>query len=73
VVSIMVHEQEISEGQQQQLEAARQHMASAVRQGPEGDRAALEAWLDPRTWLYGHNEIGTRFFIDISGGYLFAE
>jgi hypothetical protein len=70
-VSIMVHEQEISEGQKQQLEAARLALSEAVRQGPEAERAALVAWLEPRVWLYGDNELGTRFFIDISGGYLF--
>ena len=72
-VSIMVHEQEISGEQAQQLEAARREMARAVSQGPEEERAALEAGLEPRTWLYGDNEIGTRFFIDLSGGYLFEE
>jgi hypothetical protein len=72
-VSILIQEHAISEGQKQQLQAARQHMASAVRQGPEADRAALEAWLEPRTWLYGHNEYGTRFFIDTFGGHLFEE
>jgi len=73
VMSIIVHEQEISEGEKHQLEAARQYMASAVSQGPEGIRAALEAWLEPRTRLYGHDEHGMRFFIDISAGYLFEE
>jgi hypothetical protein len=72
-VSILIQEHAISEAQKQQLEAAREQMASTVRQAPESDRVALEAWLEPRTWLYGHNEIGTRFFINISGGYLFEE
>ena len=70
-VSILVQEHAISEADKQQLEAARQAMAEAVRQGAEAKRAALEAWLEPRTWLYGHNVFGTRFFIDISAGYLF--
>jgi hypothetical protein len=73
IVSIMVDEQEISGGQAQQLEAERQRIAEAVRQGPEAERAALETWLEPRAWFYGHNEFGTRFFVDISGDYLFEE
>jgi hypothetical protein len=72
-VTILIQEYAISEEQKQQLEAERQRIARAVRQGPEAYRAALEAWLAPRTWHYGHNEFGTRFFVDSSGGYLFEE
>jgi hypothetical protein len=72
-IIILIQEHAISEADKQQLEAGRQAIAEAVRQGPEADRAALEAWLEPRTWLYGHNEIGTRFFIDMSAGYIFEE
>ena len=73
-VYILIQEHAISEADKQQLEAARLAITDAVRQGPEAEHAALEAWLEPRTWLYGRNEEnGARFFIDISGGYLFEE
>ena len=72
-VIILIQEHPISERDAQQLEASRRAITDAVRQGPEAARSALEAWLEPRTWLYGNNEIGTRFFVDVSGGYLFEE
>jgi hypothetical protein len=70
-VSVMVHEQAISEEQQRQLEARRRAISEQVGRGRSEDRATLEAWLEPRGYLYGHNELGTRFFIDISGSFLF--
>ena len=70
-VSVMVHEQAISEEQQQQLEAGRQAIFEQMSRDQSEDRVALEAWLEPRGFLYGHNELGTRFFIDLSGSFLF--
>ena len=45
MVSIMIHEQEISREQARQVEAARQHIARAVSQEQGVARAALEAAL----------------------------
>jgi hypothetical protein len=70
-VSVMVLEQVISAEQQRQIEDARQAIAEQVRQGRAANQAAFEAALEPRGYLYGHNELGTRFFIDISGSFLF--
>jgi hypothetical protein len=72
-ICLQVQEHPIAERDKQQLEAARRVIAAAVREGPEAARAALEAWLEPRTWLFGHNENGARFFVDASSGYLFEE
>lgn len=73
-VSVMVHEQAISEEQQRQIEAGRQAIAEQMRLTLRAaDRAALEPWLEPRGFLYGHNNLGTRFFIDISGSFLFEQ
>jgi hypothetical protein len=70
-VSILIQEQALSEGQRQQLEAGRQAISKWVAQRQLVDREALEAALEPRGYLYGHNEHGTRFFVDISGSFLF--
>jgi hypothetical protein len=70
-VSVMLLEQAISAEQQRQIESARQSIIQLVRQGRAADRSSLEAALEPRGYLYGHNEFGTRFFIDISGTFLF--
>jgi hypothetical protein len=71
-VSVLIQEHPISEAAKQQLEAARQAMSESVAQGQLVDREALEAALEPRGYLYGHNEHGTRFFVDISGAFLFG-
>jgi hypothetical protein len=44
-----------------------------MRQSSAESRAAFEAALEPRGYLYGHNDVGTRFFIDISGSPLLEE
>ena len=65
----MVHEQRMSEEQKQQLEGARQALSQALAH--QADVAAVLSELkEPRIWLYGHNDIGTRFFIDTSSMFL---
>jgi hypothetical protein len=65
----MVHEQRMSEGQEQQLESARQALSQALaRQADVG--TVLSGVREPRIWLYGRNDIDTRFFIDTSGMFL---
>lgn len=70
-VSVLIQEHAIAEGQQRQLEAARRAISAQISEGQSIDRADLEAALEPRGYLYGYNEYGTRFFIDISGSFLF--
>jgi hypothetical protein len=66
-------EHPISEAEKRQLRDGQLSIAEKVRQEPEAVRAAVDTWLEPRAWLYGHNEVnGARFFVDISAGYLFA-
>jgi hypothetical protein len=45
-------------------------IARAVRETRAKLQAAIDAALEPCGLLYGHNEYGTRFFIDISGALL---
>ena len=45
-------------------------IAKAVQEAGGNFREAIDTALEPRGWLYGNNEYGTRFFIDISGVYL---
>ena len=66
-VVITVFEHAISEEQQEQIEAYQGAMAEGMSQATPGAQAAFEAALEPRGYLYGHNEHGTRFFIDIAG------
>jgi hypothetical protein len=66
-VIVTVVEQAVSEGQQQQIEAYRSAMAEGMRQASSEVQAAYEAALEPRGYLYGHDDNGTRFFIDITG------
>jgi len=66
-VVITVFEHAISEEQQEQIEAYQRAMAEGMSQATPGAQAAFEAALEPRGYLYGHNEHGTRFFIDIAG------
>jgi hypothetical protein len=72
-VSIMVLEQAIPEDQQRQIEAYRQALVEEIRQSSAESRAAFEAALELRGYLYGHNEFGTRFFIDIAESPLLEE
>ena len=37
---------------------------------PNVEAAALSAVLEPRIWVYGPDPFDTRFFIDVSGGFL---
>jgi hypothetical protein len=72
-VSIMVLEQAIPVDQQRQIDACRQALVEGMSRSSAESRAAFEAALEPRGYLYGHNEFGTRFFIDISGSPLLEE
>jgi hypothetical protein len=72
-ICIQIQEHAISEEQQQLLEASRQAISEQVSRGQSVDRVSLEAALEPRGYLYGQNELGTRFFVDISGNFLFDE
>lgn len=69
-VSIVVLEQAIPQDQQEKIEAKKQALAEKMRHASAEDRAAFEAALEPRGYLYGHNESGTRFFIDIAASSL---
>jgi hypothetical protein len=72
-ICLQVREHPISEAEKRQLRDGQLSIAEKVRQEPEAVRAAVDTWLEPRAWLYGHNEVnGARFFVDISAGYLFA-
>lgn len=66
-VSVTVFEFPVSADNQQKLEAARRAIAEGMRQSSMEGQAALQAELELRGYLYGHNEHGTRFFIDIAG------
>jgi hypothetical protein len=70
-VFVLIQEHAISEAAKQQLQAARQAMSEWVAHAQSVDRENLEAALEPRGYLYGHNELGTRFFVDISADFLF--
>ena len=37
---------------------------------PNAEAAALSAVLEPRIWVYGSDPFDTRFFINVSGGFL---
>ncbi len=65
--SVTVFEHAMSAGEQQQIEAIRRTLAEGMKQADSEVQAAYEAALDPRGWLYGHDEHGTRFFLDIAG------
>ena len=72
-VSIMVLEQAIPVDQQRQIDACRQALVEGMSRASAESRVAFEAALEPRGYLYGHNEFGTRYFIDISGSPLLEE
>lgn len=67
MVSVAVFEHAISTEQQRQIETSRRAIAEGMRQASSEAQAAYQAALEPRGCLYGYNEFGTRFFIDIAG------
>ena len=69
-VIITVFEFAMSAEEQRQIEVCRRAIAEAMRQADSEAQAAYRAALEPRGYLYGHRNIGTRFFIDIAGSAL---
>jgi|SRR5215217_9544057 len=66
-VVITVMEHAISEEQQKQIEDYQRAMAEGFSQAAPEVQNAFGAALEPRGYLYGYNDHGTRFFIDIAG------
>ena len=69
-VSVTVFEFAMSAEDQRQIEVCRRAIAEAMSQANSEAQAAYRAALEPRGYLYGHSNIGTRFFIDIAGSAL---
>jgi hypothetical protein len=65
--SVTVFESAISKGEHQQIETVRRGLAVGMKQASSEVQAAYEAALEPRGYIYGHDEHETRFFIDIAG------
>ena len=66
-VIVAVFDRAVSTEKQQHLDAIRSAIVERMRQASAEVQAAYENALEPRGYLYGHNDYGTRFFIDISG------
>jgi hypothetical protein len=69
-VSVMVLEQPMTPEDERLIAQHKEAIARAVQEAGGNFREAIDAALEPRGWLYGNNEYGTRFFIDVSGLYL---
>lgn len=67
-LAVMVHEQPITEEQEAQLAKVRRFLAQEASQKDFGTR--LSTAEEPRGYIYGSNEYGTRFLVDISGMFL---
>lgn len=65
---VVTNEEAVSSEKQEQLEDYRRVVAQNIEHNLEAD--ASSALLEPRVWVYGSDPFGTRFFIDVSGGFL---
>ena len=66
--SVTAFEHAMSAEDQQHIEAGRRTIAEGMKNQAGAEvQAAYEAMLEPRGYLYGHDEHGTRFFIESPG------
>ena len=65
---VVANEEAASIAKQERLEGYRRMMAQNIEQNVED--VVPSAVLEPRIWVYGSDPFDTRFFIDVSGGFL---